>query len=129
MVKTAGIGIVAAVIGVVITFLIADAISGPLLVTPAGSDTPEETTVFLAAIFTVVGGIVGLGLAVLCRRFLSNPAAAFVGICVVGLILYGILPFAAAEEVATAVWLNVMHLVAAVPIVGGLARDLRADSA
>ena len=79
MVKTAGIGIVAAVIGVVITFLIADAISGPLLVTPVGADSPEETTVFLAAVFTVIGGIVGLGIAALCQRFLGNPPRRFSG--------------------------------------------------
>ena len=42
-----------------------------------------------------------------------------------GLTLYAILPFVAAEEVATAIWLNVMHLVAAAPIVGGLVRELR----
>ena len=45
----------------------------------------------------------------------------FVVICVVGLVLYGIVPFTAAEETATAVWLNLMHLAVALPIVGGLA--------
>jgi hypothetical protein len=125
MVKAAGVGIVAAVVGVVIMFLIADALSGPLLVTPVGADSPEETTVVLAAVFTVVGGIVGLGIAALCKRFLGNPPAAFLGICAVGLTLYAIMPFVAAEEVATAIWLNVMHLVAAAPIMGSLVTELR----
>ncbi len=125
MVRTAAASIVAAVVGVVIVFLIADAISGPLLVTPQGADSPEETTIGLAAGFTVVGGLVALGIAAVSQRFLSNPPAAFLGICAVGLILYAILPFTAAEEVSTAIWLNVMHLVAAIPIVGGLARELQ----
>lgn len=125
MVKAAGTGIVAAVIGVVITFFIADAISGPLLVTAAGADSPDELNVIAPAIFTVIGGLVGLGIAAVCERFLSNPPAAFLGICAVGLTLYAIYPFIAAEEVSTAIWLNVMHLVAAAPIMGGLFVELR----
>ena len=40
------------------------------------------------------------------------------------LVMYGTVPFTAAEETTTAVWLNVMHVLAALPIVGLLARQL-----
>jgi len=42
----------------------------------------------------------------------------------VALVMYGTVPFTAAEETTTAVWLNVMHVLAALPIVGLLARQL-----
>ncbi len=77
---------------------------------------------------TVAGGLDGLGLAAAGRRFLSNPATAFLGICVVGLVLCAIVRFTAAEEVSTGIWLNAMHIAAAVPIFGGLIRELQASS-
>ncbi len=44
---------------------------------------------------------------------------------VFAMIMYAIIPFTATEEVSTAIWLNVMHIVAAIPIVGSLATELR----
>jgi len=125
MFKSGVIGIIGAVIAVAITILIADAVSGPLLTTAPGADAPEEVAIGTALGFTAFFGLVGIGIAALCQRFLGNPAKAFLTICVVGLVIYGIFPFTAAEEVATAVWLNVMHIVAAVPIVGLLVKELQ----
>ena len=125
MLKAGVIGIVLAVIGVAVTILVGDAVSGPLLVTPPGGEAPEEVSIGLGAFSTVFGGLFGTGIAAVCKRFLSNPVAAFLGICAVGLIVYAILPFTAAESTSTALWLNAMHLVAAVPIVGLLTTELR----
>lgn len=129
MLKAGILGTIGAVIAVLITFLIADAASGPLLVTAAGADVPEEAPLSGALLFTVVGGVIGVGVAALCKRFLGNPVPAFLGICVVGLIIFGIFPFTVAEEVATGVWLNVMHIAAAIPIVGLLAKELQSPNA
>ena len=48
----------------------------------------------------------------------------FLVICFLGLAGYASAPFAAAETVATAVWLNVLHLVVAAPVVAVWARHL-----
>lgn len=121
--KTGAIGTGIAVILVVITLFIADAVSGPLLVETPGADAPEEVPIGGAVIFTILGGLVGIALAIGLLRA-ATPRRIFLIVCVVGLVLYGIMPFTAAEEVGTAIWLNVMHVVAAVPIVGMLAREL-----
>lgn len=121
--KAGAIGTGVAVILVLIVMFIADAASGPLLVTPPGGDAPEEVPIGGAAIFTVLGGLVGTALAIALLR-VATPRRIFLIVCVAGLVLYGIMPFTAAEEVSTAIWLNVMHVAAAVPIVGMLARTL-----
>lgn len=125
MLKATLFGTIAAVIGVIVTVLIADAVSGPLMVTPPGADAPEELPMAAAISGTVVGGIAGLILAALSARLLgANAANAFVGICIVGLIGYGAYSFSATEQIATGVWLNVMHVVAAIPIVGLLFQQI-----
>ena len=119
-------GIAIAAVLVLVTYLLADAASGPLLVTQPGSDTPEEVPVAAVLVFTVLGGAIGIGLALVANRF-RRPRTTFVNAAVVALLLYGIMPFAAAEATSTAIWLNAMHLAAAVPIIGLLARSLPAQ--
>lgn len=128
LLQTAVVGIVAAVIAVVVVFFIADAVSGPLMVTPPGGDVAEELPAGAAVFGTIVGGIVGVGLALVSRR-LSRPDQVFVGICVVALILYGVFAFSATDSTSTGVWLNIMHLVAAAPIIGLLVRWLTTAAA
>jgi hypothetical protein len=128
LIKVGGIGIALALALVLVGYFAADAMSGPLLVTPPGGDSVAEVTIGQALMFTVLGGGVGIGLALGAQR-LGRPQASFVAVCVVALVLYGIMPFAAAEETSTAIWLNILHLAAAVPIVGSLARQLPAERA
>lgn len=111
---------------VLVSFLIADAVSGPLLVTQPGSDTPDEVPLAAAMIFTALGGGVGIGLSLIAKR-LRRPRSIFAAVAITALVLYGIVPFTAAEETSTAIWLNVMHVAAAVPIIGLLARSLPTD--
>lgn len=121
--KAGGYGTTVAVGLVLITYLIADAASGPLLVTQPGSDSPEEIALGAAVAFTVLGGLVGLGLALVVNRR-SWPPSTFAAVCAVALLLYGVVPFTAAEQTSTAIWLNAMHVAAAAPIIGLLARSL-----
>jgi len=121
--RQGGIGLIVALVLVAITYVAADAASGPLLVTQPGGDTPEAIPMGFALGFTVLGGAVGIGLAFLANRT-GRPRITFVVVAAVALVLYGIMPFAAAEEASTAIWLNAMHLAAALPIVGLLARSL-----
>lgn len=126
--KQGGVGLIVALVLVAVTYLLADAASGSLLVTQPGSDTAEAVPLGLALLFTVLGGVFGIALAVLVNR-LGRSRATFVTVAVVALALYGIMPFTAAEETSTAIWLNAMHLAAALPIVGFLARSLPERSA
>lgn len=57
------VGIIVGLALVPITYLVADAASGPLLVTQPGSGTPEAVPLVSALVFTVIGGAVGIGLA------------------------------------------------------------------
>ena len=99
-----------------VAFFIADAASGPLVVTPPGIDANDLNLAQIVT-FSVLGGLVGVGLAVLCTRF-ARPARTFLIICMVSLMLYGITPFPTSEATSTAIWLNVIHIAAALPIVG-----------
>ncbi len=123
LVKAGLIGIAVALALVTVGYLTADAVSGPLLVTQPGGESVAEVVIGQALMFTVLGGGVGIGLALVAQR-LGRPQATFVAVCAVGLVLYGIIPFTTAEETLTAIWLNVLHLAAAVPIVGLLSRQL-----
>lgn len=124
LLKASLFGTIGALAAVAVTFLIGDAVSGPLMATSPGADAPEPVLIGAALAGTAVGAVAGIGLAALCKRFLAKPAPVFVGICVVGLIAYGAFSFAASETVSAGVWLNVMHIAAAVPIVGALLQTL-----
>lgn len=124
MLKAGIFGTIAAGIAVAITFFIADAASGPLMATPPGGDLLEEIPLVGALVGTITGGIVGTIVAALLNRFMSNAVPLFVGFCVVGLIAYGAFSFSATEELSAGIWLNIMHIVAAIPIVGGLVQAM-----
>ena len=123
LVKAAASGTAIALGLVLIVYLVADAVSGPLLVTQPGSDEITEIALGTVVAFTVLGGVVGLGLALVVNRR-SWPPSTFVAVCIAALALYAIVPFIAAEQTSTAIWLNAMHLAAAAPIIGLLARSL-----
>ena len=124
LLRSAVAGMVVAVIAVVVVYVIADAASGPLLATPPGGDSAEEIPLGAAIVATVIGGLVGIGVAFLSGRT-SRPVEIFVGICLAALVLYGLFALSAADSTTTGIWLNVMHVSAAVPIVTLLARWLR----
>lgn len=128
LLRSAATGIVAAIVAVVVVYFIADAASGPLMATGPDGEM-AEVPVAGAMIATIIGGLVGVLIAFLVRN-LSRAVEIFVGICIVALVLYGVFAIAQADSLATGVWLNVMHIAAAVPIVGLLARwlDVRRGS-
>ncbi len=119
LIRAAAIGIVVALVLVLITFLIADWASGPLRAAQFGGSEVEEIPVIGALIATVIGGLVGVGLAFVAKRF-SDPEQVFLTVAAIGLVLYGIMALVAADDWRTGYWLNVLHIAAAVPIVGWL---------
>ena len=117
---------VAAVVAVTVVFSIAKASGDDLIVGPEfGSGEPKELKLWVALIATViVGGFLGSALAWLTQRFTRQPRVAFLIVGALGLIGYGILAAVRSEATSTALWLNAMHLAAAIPIVGALAYAL-----
>ena len=124
LIRAAVVGTVVALIAVAIVYGIAMAVDADLRVTGPGADTPEKVPIATALVITALGGVMGWVLAVLARRFTSRPAMVFLGVCLVLLVLDGITPFTASDTASTGIWLNVMHLAAAGPIVGSLYRAL-----
>ena len=123
LLQSSAVGIVAAVIAVVVVWFIADAVSGPLMANDPSGEL-AEVPVGSAVVAVIIGGLIGVLIAFLVKG-LGRPVETFVGICVVGLVLYGVFALVQADDVATGIWLNVMHLAAAVPIVGALTRWLQ----
>lgn len=123
VIRTAVVGTVAALVGALIVYFVADAASGPLLVTPAGQDEPQELALAAVIVSTIFGGIIGTVVALVAQR-LPRPRTIFLAICVAGLLLSFVTPFTGSEATSTAIWLVLMHIVVAVGIVGSLARIL-----
>jgi hypothetical protein len=124
LVRAAVTGTVIALVLVAIVYAIARGADADLRVTGPGQDTPEAVPIASALIVTALGGVVGWILAFLARRFTPRPNITFLVVCLVLLVLDGITPFTASDKVSTGLWLNAMHLAAAVPIVGSLFRAL-----
>ena len=118
IIRNGFVGTVIGAVFAVIVFLIGDAMSGPLEVTPPGQSLRAvNVATVIGAVIT--GGVVGTILAAIAS-FLPRPRQIFRIACLVGLVGYAIPPFVQSELFSTGVWLNVMHIGAAVPIVGRL---------
>lgn len=120
LLRPAALGTAVAIVGVLAVYLLARATGDPLQVVMAGVAT--EVPIGAAVLFTVLGGLVGLGLAMVTQR-LRRPRTAFLAITGVGLLL-SLFPSFSAAPAGTALWLDAMHLVAAAGILPFLARAL-----
>lgn len=118
----AGTGI--AVVLTAAAYLMATATTGQLTVTGAG-----EVTLGNVVGFTTLGGTVGAALAYAAGRFARRPRLTFLAVTLIALAGYAVVPFAAAETTRTAIWLNVFHVLAAIPVIGMLVRFVPRDSA
>ncbi len=123
LLRSAIVGTGVAVLLVLAVYLAANLANDPLEVQGPGGEL-QEVAMPAMVLFTVLGGVAGMTLAVLASR-LNRSASAFAAICVFGLVIYGLVPFFAAEATSTAIWLNLMHIAAAIPIVGTMMQWLR----
>jgi hypothetical protein len=105
-------------------YLIARQLADPLVVTGAGEITLGSVTGF-----TILGATIGAALAGGIARFSRRPRATFIAVTLIALAGYAVVPFTAAESIGTALWLNLFHLVVAVPVIGMLVRWLPGDRA
>ena len=124
LLKATGMSLAAGLVTVTIVFVVADAATDNLLVTPVGGDVAEEIGLGVVLFMAVIGAVAGMGLAWIIGRFAPRPRATFLAVTLIGLVLFGIVPFTAAEETTTAVWLNLLHIAVAIPVIGGLAARL-----
>jgi membrane protein DedA with SNARE-associated domain len=77
--------------------------------------------------FTVFGGTVGAATAYVIGRVARRPRLTFLTVALIALAGYAVVPFNAAESLETATWLNVFHVVVAIPAIGMLTRYLPKD--
>jgi hypothetical protein len=111
----AGTGI--AIVAVASVYLLAHEVAGPLVVAGAG-----EVGVGDVISFTILGGTVGAVLTYVVGRFSRRPRMALLAVTLIALAGYAVVPFTAAETTTTAIWLNVFHVVVAIPVIGMLIR-------
>ena len=88
-------------------------------------NSPEEMTItfFQPFVFTALLGILGSLIVSFIAQRTASPKRTWVLIAIIGVVLYGIAPFASAG-VTTAIWFNVMHAVAALFIIPAVAKEL-----
>jgi membrane protein DedA with SNARE-associated domain len=102
--------------------LLAYEVSGPLVVTGGG-----EVTLNNVIGFTIIGGTVGAALAYAIGRLARRPRLTFLAVTLIALSGYAVVPFTAAESGQTAIWLNIFHVVVAIPVIAALTRYLPRD--
>ncbi len=111
-----------AVLLIATAYLVAQVLADPLVVAGTGEVTLGNVTGF-----TVLGATVGTALAYPIRRFARRPRPTFLAVTLIALAGYAVVPITAAESVQTAIWLNIFHLVVAIPVIGILSRSLPGD--
>jgi len=117
---TAGAGI--AVLLVASGYLVARELADTLVVAGVG-----EVTLDKVAGFTIFGAAVGAALAIAVGRVSRRPNPRFLALTLIAMAGYAVVPFTAAESIGTALWLNLFHVLVAVPVVGTLVRWLPRD--
>ncbi len=118
--KAAGVSVIAAVLGVVVVWIIARVIDGTMWVDTMQDDN-QRLTVFLAAGSAVIYGVLACVIGwVLIRT--RRPRTWWFAVSALVLVLLGLFAFISADETSTGIWLNVMHLVAAGAIVPTVSR-------
>lgn len=111
-----------AILLVTLAYLLAQQVGGPLVVTGVGDVTWGDVIGF-----TILGGTIGAVLAHVSRRFAREPRFTFLAAASIGIAGFAVVPFAAAESLETALWLNTFQLLVAVPVIGALQRFLPPD--
>jgi Family of unknown function (DUF6069) len=122
--RAGGIAAAGAALANVAVALIASAADVSLEVKQMGADVREELPIVLFAVASVVGALIGVGLA----QLLATRAGArqrFVQIGIIGTVLSFVSPLAADADSGTKAVLTITHVVAAAVILPLLAKTLR----
>lgn len=114
--RTVAAGIGSAAVLATLVWVVARVTGDDLRVTAFAQGSPEEMPIFLPAVVTLMYGAVAAGVVLLLRRR-ADGRTIFLAVAAVVLIFAGVQSFTATESNGTAIWLNVMHVVAAAAIV------------
>ena len=121
--KDYGLALVAAMVGVLIVWLLARVISPDLRVdTPFDENVPLEWYGPSLAIIFPYG--IGATIAAFLLMKFQKPRLWWYILTVIALIVFGLQAFMETRSNETAIWLNIMHFVAAAAIVPVVARYL-----
>ena len=99
-------------------------VAAPAVTVDAGDGTAEVVSLADVLAATVAGSLAAVALAALLRRFGRRPRRTFLWVGAVALTLYGLLAATVAGSPGSAIWLNVLHLGVAAPLVVGLVPSL-----
>ena len=99
-------------------------VAAPEVTVDADGGTAEVVSLGDVLVATGVGSLGAVALAALLRRFSRRPRPTFLVVCAVTLTFHGLLAATVAESLGSAVWLNVLHLGVAAPLVVGLVPSL-----
>ena len=113
-----------AILAVAIAFALADVLTGPIFVN--GS---TEVTLTNVMVFTVIGSTTGAIIAFATARLARRPRRAFHTVTLIALAGYAVVPFTATESLEAALWLNIFHVVVAIPVLWTLTGYLPKDRA
>ncbi|MEM9200742.1 MAG: DUF6069 family protein [Actinomycetota bacterium] len=122
LLRASGIGTAGAVVFVLAVWNVANVASGSILVEQGDLDL-AEVRLLGALVAAVVAGVLGTVVAFVLN---GRPRAdlRFLNISGVVLILTGAYAFSRASDITSGIWLNLMHLAVAAPIVDQLRRWL-----
>ncbi len=115
-IRTIAVGLGAAIVLVTITWIVARATGDDLRVKAPGQDSHEKMMAYVPAFATLIAGLVGALIAWLLRRR-PNGRTIFLALVVLVMVFEGVQAFVATTSNGTAIWLNVMHVVAVAAIV------------
>jgi len=121
--RSAATGILIGAALVTVIWVVARVTGEDFLIQAPGSDTKEKLPIYFPPIVTVLLGAIATGVA-LVFRWRRWGARVFYAVAAVFLILYGIAAFGGADTTGTCIWLNVMHVAAAIGIVPPLGKML-----
>jgi len=123
--RNAVLGLLAASIGVALVALLADVVSPDLFAGAFGGHA-ERITLGMSISATIVNAVPAflIGYLLVWRR---ASTSVWYGISLIALVLTGLNSFIGATTIETALWLNVMHFVAAAAIVPAVATQLPAS--
>ncbi len=122
MIKRWLLGLVVAIVAAYVVYGVARA-TGEEIVVAAGGGEPVAVPPVAIAFATIVGAVGALLVALLLRR-VAKPRQTFLIVAVVVLVLSFIQPFTATDTVAAGIWLCVMHVAVAVPLMYFLGQAL-----
>jgi Family of unknown function (DUF6069) len=121
---TSGLATVFGIVNGLIVYFVANAFDDPLMITanPSGDEFMKMTPALVIAAVILAG--IGAAVVGLIARATKRPVMVFLIITIAFFAFVLIAPLTGTEDTSTMAWLIAMHVLVAIPIIGGIARYL-----